>query len=112
MRDHIEKTLRTCRVLMPTLAPVTRKAVSDEGVLFLRVPLKTAFILSYAYFVTSRRNVMIRRVAAQERARTRDKIAAPLALLAQQRAVAAIARTIAAQLALGSALAAQPGPLS
>ena len=46
---------------------------------------------------------MIHLVAAQERERTRKKIADPLALLAQQRAVAAIARTIAAQLALGSA---------
>ena len=41
---------------------------------------------------------MIRRVAVQERARTRDKIADPLALLAQQHDVAAIA----AQLALGT----------
>ena len=45
---------------------------------------------------------MIRLVAAQERARTQNKIADPLALLAQQRDVAAIARTIAAQLALGT----------
>ena len=46
---------------------------------------------------------MIRLFAEQERERTRKKIADPLALLSQQRDVAAIARTIAAQLALGSA---------
>ena len=45
---------------------------------------------------------MIRLFAEQERERTRKKIADPLALLSQQRDVAAIARTIAAKLALGT----------
>ena len=45
---------------------------------------------------------MICLFAAQKRERTRNKIADPLALLSQQRDVAAIAKTIAAQLVLGT----------